>query len=98
MGLRTAQLIVNRGAEAFLTYYCGPFCFETLSMVDCQVVTGIKGSVREAIEAFQQGKLKYAKGPNIDARVTREERARKDIQREKGPVPSKSGWENEKGI
>jgi len=76
MGVRTAQLIANKGAEAFLTYYCGPFSFETLSMIGVKVVTGVKGTVREAIDNFKQGKLKYAKGPNIHIRLMREERAK----------------------
>lgn len=76
VGVRTAQLIANKGAEAFITYYCGPFSFETLSMVGVKVITGVKGTVREAIEHFKQGKLKYAKGPNIDVRLMREERAK----------------------
>jgi predicted Fe-Mo cluster-binding NifX family protein len=76
VGVRTAQLIANKGAEAFLTYYCGPFSFETLSMIGVKVVTGVKGTVREAIENFKQGKLKYAKGPNIDVRFMREEKGK----------------------
>lgn len=64
-GVSLAHLFVNRGVKAFLTPFCGPFCFHILHLVGVQVVTGIQGSVMEVVRRYLRGDLDPVREPNI---------------------------------
>jgi predicted Fe-Mo cluster-binding NifX family protein len=51
-GPQTVQEFVNRGAEVILTGHVGPKAEDALSAANLEVVTGVSGKVREAVEAF----------------------------------------------
>jgi predicted Fe-Mo cluster-binding NifX family protein len=56
-GIQAATAVVNAGAEAVLTFNCGPKAFRALSAGKVAVYTGARGTVREAIEEFLSGSL-----------------------------------------
>jgi len=66
-GISTAQTVASLGAQVVLTGNCGPNAYETLSAAGIQVITGISGTVKDAIEGFRAGKFKATSGPSTGA-------------------------------
>jgi predicted Fe-Mo cluster-binding NifX family protein len=66
-GISAAQMIANKGARVVLTGNCGPNAHQTLSAAGVQVITGVSGQVKAAIEAYKNGKYKATDEPNVDA-------------------------------
>ena len=64
-GVSTAQTIASKGVEAVLTGNCGPNAYQVLSTAGINVVTGVSGKVRDAIQSYKSGKLKASSQPNV---------------------------------
>jgi predicted Fe-Mo cluster-binding NifX family protein len=64
-GIQTAALVASHQPAAVLTGNCGPKAFQTLQAAGIQVIVGLEGSVREAVQNYRAGKLKPAPGPNV---------------------------------
>lgn len=64
-GIQTAQMLANKGVEVVLTGSCGPNAYQTLFAAGVQVVIGVAGTVRNAIEQFKAGQLPFASAPNV---------------------------------
>lgn len=64
-GIVTAQMIADKGVEAVLTGNCGPNAYQTLNAAGVQVITGISGTVREALQAYNEGKYRATDAPNV---------------------------------
>lgn len=65
-GIATGQTVVNKEAQAVLTGNIGPNAHNVLSQAGIQVMTGVSGKVREAVEAFKKGELKEVTGPTVE--------------------------------
>lgn len=63
-GIQSGQLIAGKKVRTVLTGNVGPNAFQTLQAAGIEVVTGISGSVREAIEKYRKGGLSVAEGPS----------------------------------
>ena len=66
-GISTAQMIASKGAEVVLTGNCGPNAYQTLSAAGIQVITGVAGRIRDAIEAHKTGKFQSSAQPSVAA-------------------------------
>lgn len=67
-GIQSAQFIANQGVEFVLTGNVGPNASTTLQAAGIKVIIGVSGTVREAIEAYKNGKLQPpVAGPSVDA-------------------------------
>ena len=66
-GIQAGSTLVNAGVEAVLTGNAGPRAFQILSASKIQVYTGLSGTVREAIEQLEAGKLQAAGGASVGA-------------------------------
>jgi len=62
-GIQAAQSIVNRGVQMVLTGNMGPNAFQAFSSAGINVVTGVFGTVRDAVEKFKSGELKATAAP-----------------------------------
>lgn len=54
-GINTAQMVVDKGVQAVITGNVGPKASQVLESAGIQMVTGVSGSVRAAVDAFQSG-------------------------------------------
>ena len=66
-GIASAQAVAAKGVEVVLTGNCGPNAYQTLEAAGIQVVTGVSGTVREAIEGYKSGRFNAASSPNVGA-------------------------------
>jgi predicted Fe-Mo cluster-binding NifX family protein len=57
-GIQAAQTIANQGVKLILTGRVGPNAFQVLSSAGVEVITGVSGTVREAVERFKRGQLR----------------------------------------
>jgi len=57
-GIQAGQTVVNLGAQVVITGNVGPKAFNVLNAGKVQIVTGAAGTVKEAIDDYEQGKLK----------------------------------------
>lgn len=66
-GIQAASTISDKGAEALLTGYCGPKAFQVLNAAKIKVANDVKGTVRDAIKLFNEGKLSFSDAANVEA-------------------------------
>ena len=66
-GIQAAAMISKRGAEVLLTGYCGPNAYKTLQAAGVKVVGDVTGTVKDAVDAFNEGNVAYADSANVDA-------------------------------
>ena len=64
-GIQSAQLVSDKGAEVILTGSVGPNAFRTLEASGVEVVTRVKGSVKDCVERFKKGELQASQAPNV---------------------------------
>lgn len=57
-GIQAAQIIANKGAKLVLTGSIGPNAYQVLSSAGIEIITGVSGTVREAVERFKSGQLR----------------------------------------
>ena len=65
-GIRTAQMAVDRGAQAVITGNVGPKAMDVLASSGITVYTGFSGTVEEAIQAFEKGELETTLSPTVE--------------------------------
>lgn len=56
-GIQSAQFIASKGAKAVITGRCGPNAVQALTGAGIKFYVGQTGTVREAIDSFNKGKL-----------------------------------------
>jgi predicted Fe-Mo cluster-binding NifX family protein len=66
-GVPAALLVVNRGVQAVLTGEVGPSAAEILADAGITVVTGIRGTVLDAVQGFMQGRFQPCHGPTVSS-------------------------------
>ena len=66
-GIQAATSVCDKGAEVLMTGYCGPKAFQVLEAAGVKVVNDAAGTIRDAVETFKQGEVKFASSANADA-------------------------------
>ncbi len=57
VGIRSAQFVCDKGVKAVLTGNVGPKAQQVLSTAGVAVITGVSGTVRQAVEDYQANRL-----------------------------------------
>jgi predicted Fe-Mo cluster-binding NifX family protein len=64
-GIQAAQTVADHGANTVLTGNVGPNAHRALQAADIEVVTGVSGTVSDALAAFGQGRYSTTEGPTV---------------------------------
>ena len=64
-GIQAAQTVVGQGVQVVLTGNIGPNAYQALSAAGTKIVTGVTGTVREAITSYKNGRLKETSSPSV---------------------------------
>ncbi len=64
-GIQSAQLMSEKGVTTVLTGNCGPNAFNVFGQAGIQVIVGVSGVVRNAVDQFKTGAFSSASGPNV---------------------------------
>jgi len=62
-GIQAAQMIASRGVKVVVTGNVGPNAFQVLSSAGIDIITGVFGTVREAVEKIKSGQLQKITAP-----------------------------------
>ena len=67
-GIQAGQLMADKGVGAVLTGNVGPNAFRTLDAAGIKAVTGVSGTIKEAVEKYKKGGFPEAlDGPSVDS-------------------------------
>ena len=64
-GIQAAQTVVNSGCNVVITGNVGPNAFKVLAATGIKVLTGVSGSIKEAIEKYKKGELQETTNPTV---------------------------------
>lgn len=65
-GIQAGKTVVETGSTVLITGNCGPKAFRILTGAGVTIVTGARGSAREAIEQYKAGRLQKATDANVE--------------------------------
>jgi predicted Fe-Mo cluster-binding NifX family protein len=65
-GIQAAQNILRHHPNAILTGNCGPKAFKVLGAAGVDVILGVSGTAREAVQSFLAGQYDPAKDANVE--------------------------------
>lgn len=66
-GVQSGRLMAEKEIKAVLTGNVGPNAYQTLSAAGIEIITGISGTVQDAVEKYKNGKLKPTGGANVES-------------------------------
>ena len=66
-GIQSGQFVTSKGAHVILTGNCGPNAYQTLSASGIEIIVGVSGTVREAVETYKKGRFSPVSGPNVQS-------------------------------
>jgi len=67
-GVQSGQLVATKGVKAILTGNIGPNAFQVLQAAGIEVITGVSGKVKEAIEKYKRGELRAVESSNVNSK------------------------------
>jgi len=67
-GIQSAQLMAEKQVKAVLTGNVGPNAFQALQAAGIDIITGVSGSVRSAIEEYKKGGMKPTQSVSVGSK------------------------------
>ncbi|MGQ9623146.1 MAG: NifB/NifX family molybdenum-iron cluster-binding protein [Candidatus Caldatribacteriaceae bacterium] len=67
-GIQAAQAIASKGVEVLIIGNVGPNALQALQAAGIKIVTGISGTVREAIEKYRKGEIEALEAAAVEGR------------------------------
>ena len=64
-GIQSGQRIAGEKVKAVITGNVGPNAFQTLKAAGIDMITGVSGTVKEAVEKYKKGELKPTDNPSV---------------------------------
>ena len=65
-GIQAASTVSSKGTEVLLTGFCGPNAFKAMNAAKIGEANDAKGTVREAVQAYLDGKMPLADEANVE--------------------------------
>jgi predicted Fe-Mo cluster-binding NifX family protein len=62
-GIQAAQVIANENVQAVITGMVGPNAYRVLSAAGIEIITGVGGTVRDAVRRYGNGELRGGQSP-----------------------------------
>ena len=69
VGVQSGQLVADKGAQVILTGSVGPNAMRTLQAGGIQVMDGLSGTIKEAVEQYKKGSLKSTDKPSAESKA-----------------------------
>ena len=66
-GIQSGQFVTSKGAQVILTGNCGPNAYQTLSASGIEIIVGVSGTIREAVETYKKGGFSSVSGANVQS-------------------------------
>jgi len=66
-GIQAAQIVTKENVGSVITGNIGPNAFSILQAAGIKVFTGAKGTIKDMIEKYKQGKLKETGSANVES-------------------------------
>jgi len=63
-GIQAAQVVANQKVQAVITGMVGPNAHRVLSAAGIEIITGVSGTVRDAIQRYKAGQLRGGQDPS----------------------------------
>jgi len=64
-GIQSAQFVASKGATVVITGNVGPNAIRTLNAAGLEVIVGVSGPIRQAIERYKRGELSRTDQANV---------------------------------
>ena len=64
-GVATGNMVAAKGVQTVLTGNCGPNAHQVLSAAGVQIITGVSGTVIDAVQEYKTGKYQASTQPNV---------------------------------
>ena len=66
-GVQSGQLMAEKDVKAVLTGNVGPNAYQTLNAGGIEIITGVSGTIQEAVEKYKNGDFKPTGGANVES-------------------------------
>ncbi|KPK73223.1 dinitrogenase iron-molybdenum cofactor biosynthesis protein [candidate division WOR_3 bacterium SM23_60] len=67
-GIQSGQLMASRQIKTVITGNVGPNAFQTLQAAGIDVITGVSGNIKEAVEKYKKNEIKPTQGPSVGSK------------------------------
>lgn len=77
-GIQAAQMVAQKKAKCVITGNIGPNAFQTLKAANIEVVTGVSGKVKDAVEEYKADNLKKTDNATVSSHFGKDDKKAAD--------------------